>query len=80
MLNVSVRFFPFSLSTPIGPVLVLLLIGLAGWCVVFGLAAYDSALSKIQRDDKHLGAILYTTVKWIFLILVAVCIVCWAFY
>nr|WP_228857529.1 hypothetical protein [Pseudomonas syringae]QOQ33562.1 hypothetical protein [Pseudomonas syringae pv. actinidiae] len=69
-----------AMNEQIGPVLVLLLIVLAGWCVVFGLAAYDSALSGKQRDDKHLGAILYTTVKWIFLILVAVCIVCWAFY
>lgn len=35
-----------AMNEQIGPVLVLLLIGLAGWCVVFGLAAYDSALSK----------------------------------
>lgn len=64
----------------IGPLLVLLLIGLAGGCVMFGLAAYDRALSKKQRDDELLRAILITAGRRLFLILGAVCIVSWAFY
>lgn len=64
----------------LGPLLVLLLIGLAGGCVVLGLAAYDRALSKKQGADERLGAIVYTTGKRLLLILGAVCIVFWAFY
>jgi len=64
----------------LGPLLVLLLIGLAGACVVLGLAAYDRALNKKQGGDERLSAIVYTTGKRLLLTLGAVCIVFWAFY
>lgn len=68
------------MNEQIGPLLVVLLIGLAGGCVVFGLAAYDRALNKKQMDDERPGEIFKTTGKRIFLILGAVCIVSWVFY
>lgn len=68
------------MNEQIGPLLVVLLIGLAGGCVVFRLAAYDRALRKKQMDYERLGEILKTTGKRILLTLGAVCIVSWVFY
>lgn len=49
--------------------LVLLLIGIAGGCLLLGLAAYEKELSRKQPNENRQAAIIYTTGSWMFIIL-----------
>lgn len=62
-----------------GPLLAVLLICLAGVCVVLGVAAYERELSKKQVSHMRRVAIIYMTGNWVLLILMAVCFVFLAF-
>lgn len=62
-----------------GPLLAVLLVCLAGVCVVLGVAAYERELSKKQVSHMRRAAIIYMTGNWVFLILMAVCFVFWKF-